>query len=68
MPEQGIYKHPYCTDEYPLTLHSDHLVRDVMKLLGPEQVSPHFQSIEEFGKWFNYFFVGLVFTVSMRSH
>jgi hypothetical protein len=42
MPAEGIYKHPYCTDEYPLTLHSDHLVRDVMKLLGPEQVSPHF--------------------------
>ena len=68
LPEDGIYKHPYCTKEHPLWLHSDDIVRDVMKVVGPEQVSPHFQSIEEFGKWFNYFFIGLMFTVSMRSH
>jgi len=68
LPKDGVYKHPYCTEEYPIALHGNHLFRNLMETLGPEQVSPHFNSIEEFGKWFNYFFVFLAFTVSMRSH
>jgi hypothetical protein len=68
LPRDGIYKHPYCTVDKPLALHGDDMVRVMMHVVGPEQVSPHFNSIEEFGKWFNYFFVGLFFTISMRSH
>jgi hypothetical protein len=68
LPEGGIYKHPYCTDEHPIALHGDHMFRTMLEVMGPEQVSPHFQPIEEFGKWFNYFFVFLGFTVAMRSH
>lgn len=68
LPPGGIYKHPYCTVDKPLSLHGDDMVRVMMEVTGPEHVSPHFNSIEEFGKWFNYFFVGLAFTISMRSH
>mmetsp|Transcript_13436 Transcript_13436/g.25313 ORF Transcript_13436/g.25313 Transcript_13436/m.25313 type:complete len:371 (+) Transcript_13436:1665-2777(+) len=68
LPEGGIYKHPYCTIDKPLSLHGDDMARSMMQVVGPEHVSPHFNSIEEFGKWFNYFFVGLAFTLSMRSH
>jgi hypothetical protein len=42
LPEGGIYKHPYCTKDFPLTIHTDDYIRDAMKLVGPEQVSPHF--------------------------
>jgi len=68
MPAGGFYKHPYCTDEHPLALNSDHILRDAMRLVGPEQVSPHYDSIEEFGKYFNYFFLFGGFLVCMRSH
>ncbi|OMJ69054.1 hypothetical protein SteCoe_33323 [Stentor coeruleus] len=63
-----LYKHPYCTEDHPITLHPRHTFRIVMELLGPEQVSPHFQSVLEYSKWYNYFFIGLIFTVAMRSH
>lgn len=68
LPRDGIYKHPYCTKEHPLYLTSDDLVRDFMKIVGPEQVSPHYQSFEEFGKWFNYFFIFFGFNIALRSH
>lgn len=63
-----FYKHPYCTEEYPLSTNPDHTMRIMMEILGPEMVSPHYQSIMEFGKWYNYFFIGVIFTLAMRDH
>ena len=68
LPKGGVYKHPYCTVEHPLMMRREDTFRIMCELMGPEMVSPHFQSVEEFGKWFNYFFIGLIFTISMRSH
>lgn len=67
IPKQ-FYKHPYCTEEHPLTANPNHTARIVMELVGPEMVSPHFESIFEFGKWYNYFFVGVLFCIAMRDH
>ena len=67
LPKQ-VYKHPYCTDDAPLSVQPRHTARIAMELMGPEPVSPHYQSILEFGKWYNYFFIGLIFTIAMRSH
>lgn len=63
-----LYKHPYCTTEHPLSVNPLHTTRIMMELMGPEPVSPHFQSIFEFGKWYNFFFMGLIFAIAMRSH
>ena len=63
-----LYKHPYCTEDAPLNLHPHTTARAVMEFVGPEPVSPHYQSIFEFGKWYNFFFMGLIFTISMRRH
>ena len=68
LPKNGVYKHPYCTIQHPLMIRREDTFRVLCELLGPEQVSPHFQAVEEFGRWFNYFFIGLIFTISMRSH
>ncbi|CAG9325886.1 unnamed protein product [Blepharisma stoltei] len=68
LPKAGVYKHPYCTEEFPISIHGDYLYRIILKTVGPEPVSPHFDSIEEFGKWFNYFFLFLGFCIVMRSH
>lgn len=68
LPKDGVYKHPYCTVDFPLAMHFDHLYRLVLKSAGPEPVSPHFDSIEEFGKWFNYFFIFFGFCTVLKSH
>ena len=68
LPKDGVYKHPYCTIHHPLMIQREDTFRALCELLGPEMVSPHYQSVEEFGRWFNYFFIGLIFTISMRSH
>jgi hypothetical protein len=67
LPKQ-LYKHPYCTKEVPLTLNPDDTAKIMLEISGPEQVSPHYESFMEFGKWYNYFFLGVIFSVSMRSH
>lgn len=68
LPKGGIYKHPYCTPEFPLMLRDIDNFRVASELVGPEQVSPHFQSVEEFGRWFTYFFIALAMCVNMRTH
>jgi hypothetical protein len=63
-----LYKHPYCTTDHPLYLTPQHSLRISLELIGPEMVSPHYQSFMEYGKWYNYFFIGLIFTIAMRSN
>lgn len=63
-----FYKHPYCTTEHPMAVNPNHTTRILLELFGPEMVSPHYQSIMEFGKWYNYFFIGVIFTIAMRDH
>jgi hypothetical protein len=67
MPKE-FYKHPYCTTDFPMMTSPNHTTRIVLEVLGPEMVSPHYQSILEFGKWYNYFFIGVLFTIAMRDH
>lgn len=68
LPKDGVYKHPYCTVHHPLMIRREDTFRAMCELLGPEQVSPHFQSVEEFGRWFSYLFIGMLFLIAMRSH
>ena len=63
-----LYRHPYCTEDHPQTLHPRHSARIAMEFLGPEPVSPHYQNIMEFGKWYNFFFMGLIFAIAMRTN
>ena len=66
--ESGVYLHPYCTEDYWLALEGKHMLHIFMDLVGPEQVSPHYQSMKEYGKWFTYFFITVAFYVNMRNH
>lgn len=40
----------------------------MFEFLGPEQLSPHYQSFEEYGKWFTYFLLSFAFCFNMRDH
>ena len=68
LPKDGVYRHPYCNEDYPLAIEARHMIRAFLDSVGPEQVSPHYQSVEEYGKWFTYFLISVGFCVSMRDH
>ena len=36
LPEHGVYRHPYCTEEFPLAIEGRHMMRVFMDLVGPE--------------------------------
>lgn len=60
------YVHPYHSEKYPLVFSYLHYMRTLMEGVGPEQVSPHYESLSRSrrGLLFIFFYVASINTIS----
>jgi hypothetical protein len=63
--KQG-YVHPYHSDKYPLIFSHFHYMKTLFEAVGPEQVSPHYESLSRSrkGLLFIFFYIGTINTIS----
>lgn len=63
--KQG-YVHPYHSDKYPLVFSHFHYMKTLFEAVGPEQVSPHYESLSRSrrGLLFIFFYIGSINTIS----
>lgn len=63
--KQG-YVHPYHSDKYPLIYSHFHYMKTLFEAVGPEQVSPHYETLSRSrrGLLFFFFYIGTINTVS----
>lgn len=63
--KQG-YVHPYHSDKYPLVFSHFHYMKTLFEAVGPEQVSPHYESLSRSrrGLLFFFFYIGTINTIS----
>jgi hypothetical protein len=60
------YVHPYHSDKYPLVFSHFHYMKTLFEAVGPEQVSPHYESLSRSrrGLLFIFFYIGSINTIS----
>lgn len=60
------YVHPYHSEKYPLIHSQFHYLKTLFEAVGPEQVSPHYESLSRSrrGLLFLFFYIGTINTVS----
>jgi hypothetical protein len=63
--KQG-YVHPYHSDKYPILFSHFHYMKTLFEAVGPEQVSPHYESLSRSrrGVIFFFLYIGTINTVS----
>lgn len=63
--KQG-YVHPYHSDKYPLVFSHFHYMKTLFEAVGPEQVSPHYESLSRSrrGLLFIFFYIGTINSIS----
>lgn len=63
--KQG-YVHPYHSDKYPLVFSHFHYMKTLFEAVGPEQVSPHYETLSRSrrGLLFIFFYIGSINTIS----
>ena len=63
--KQG-YVHPYHSDKYPILFSHFHYMKTLFEAVGPEQVSPHYESLSRSRRGILFFFmyIGTINTVS----
>lgn len=60
------YVHPYHSDKYPMVFSHFHYMKTIFEAVGPEQVSPHYESLSRSrrGLLFLFFYIGSINTIS----
>ena len=60
------YVHPYHSDKYPLVFSHFNYMKTLFEAVGPEQVSPHYESLSRSrrGLLFIFFYIGTINTIS----
>jgi hypothetical protein len=63
--KQG-YMHPYHSDKYPIMFSHFHYMKTLFEAVGPEQVSPHYESLSRSrrGLLFIFFYVSTINSIS----
>ena len=66
--KQG-YVHPYHTDRYPINFSFAHHMKNLWEAVGPEQVSPHYETFSRSRRLLIFFFlyIGTFRTVSQMG-
>jgi hypothetical protein len=60
-PVNKAYQHPFHSDHHPLNFSSVKMAELFNEVVGPEQVSPHYENFMMARKWAIGFWVGLGF-------
>ncbi len=63
--KQG-YQHPYHSEKFPIAMSHLHYMKTLFEAVGPEQVSPHYESLSRSrrGLLFLMFYIGSINTIS----
>lgn len=63
--KQG-YVHPYHSEKYPIMFSHFHYMKTLFEAVGPEQVSPHYETLSRSrrGLLFLFFYIGTINTIS----
>ena len=60
------YQHPYHSEKFPISMSHLHYMKTLFEAVGPEQVSPHYESLSRSrrGLLFLFFYIGSINTIS----
>ena len=58
--------HPYHSDKYPVVFSHFHYMKTLFEAVGPEQVSPHYESLSRSrrGLLFIFFYIGTINSIA----